>query len=230
MTARAKGIDVSTWQHPGQAPIDWEAVADAGVTFVIIKATQGVAWVNPWFEEDYAGAFGAGLLVGAYHFFEAGPAPEEQAKLFVSTLVGKRLDLHAWLDFEPAPVTNWTAAGWVNAFLEAAKDGRPGAGLYCDQSWWAELASANVSPPALWLAAPSLTEAPAGATLWQVAPQTVPGVPAEIDVDWLVGTRGVNLPTAPAKPLALHPEPVTLAVAPGGEVGAAEPGTEAGED
>lgn len=199
MTVTAQGIDVSTWQHPGQAPIDWEAVAASGVTFALVKATQGVAYVNPWFDRDYEDAYAAGLLVGAYHYFEAGADPGAQAKLFTDVLMGRRLDLHAWLDFEPAPVTNWTAAGWVNAFLEAARDARPGCGLYCDQSWWAELQSANVVPPVLWLAAPDATEPPVGATVWQRGVGTVPGVPTTVDLDELCGTRGINLPTAPAR-------------------------------
>lgn len=194
----ARGIDVSTWQHPGGKPIDWWVVAEAGYTFVAIKATQGTGYVNPWFERDYEDAFAAGLLVGAYHYFVAGEDPAAQAQHFVGTLIGKRLEAHAWLDFEVAPVTNWTAAGWANGFLEACKDGRPGVGLYCDQSWWDELRGANVTPPALWLAGPSLTEPPPGATLWQCAPSDVPGVPAPVDVDYLVSTRGLNLPSAPA--------------------------------
>ena len=213
MSAPARGIDVSTWQHPGQAPIDWEAVAGSGITFVIIKATQGVGWVNPWFERDYSDAFAAGLLVGAYHYFVAGDDPAAQAKLFTDALIGKRLDLHAWLDFEVPPVSNWTAAGWVNTFLEAARDARPGTGLYCDQFWGAELGAANVSPPVVWMAAPSATEAPVGVTVWQRGTGTVPGVPAEVDLDELIGTRGINLPTAPVpkpvvRPLSsLRPEP-----------------------
>lgn len=230
MTAPARGIDVSTWQHPGQAPIDWEAVAGSGITFVIIKATQGTTWVNPWFERDYSDAFAAGLLVGAYHYYSAGDDPTAQAKLFTDTLIGKRLDLHAWLDFEVPPVSNWTAAGWVNTFLEAARDARPGCGLYCDLTWWGELSSANVSPPVVWLAAPSATEAPAGATVWQYRTDTVPGVPAEVDLDGLIGTRGINLPTAPVpkpvvRPLSsLRPEPEPEPAEP------AEAVSEAGDD
>lgn len=214
MTALARGIDVSSWQHPAQAPIDWEAVAEAGITFAIIKATQGVDYVNPWFEKDYSDAFAAGLLVGAYHLYVAGADPAEQARLFVTTLMGKRLDVHAWLDFEVAPTSNWTAAGWVNAFFDATRDARPGMGLYVDRSWWTELQAANVEPPALWLAAPDATEAPPGATIWQSRPGEVAGVPGEVDIDYLSRPRAINLPTAPAQSPAHHVEPTTSVVDP----------------
>ena len=55
------GIDVASHQHPDNAPIDWAAVAAAGWAFVIVKATEGVGYVNPFFAQDVAGARAAGL-------------------------------------------------------------------------------------------------------------------------------------------------------------------------
>lgn len=207
MTAKAKGIDVSTWQHPGGAPIDWEKVLGAGVTFVVVKATQGLFYVNPWAERDIEDAFAAGLLVGAYHYFVVGDDAVAQAKHFTGTLIGRHLDLGAWLDFEPAYVNQYTASSWVNSFLDEVKEARPARGLYCNLSWWGLLKETGVNPPALWVAEWG-DSAPAGATIWQSSESgTVDGVPAEVDINWLVGTRGVNLPTAPGpKPGALAPK------------------------
>lgn len=39
------GIDVSMWQ----GSIDWETVKESGVEFVIIKATEGTNYVDPFF-------------------------------------------------------------------------------------------------------------------------------------------------------------------------------------
>jgi lysozyme len=197
MGAAARGVDVSSWQHPNDKPIDWEAVADAGYSFAIIKATQGTDYVNPWLHRDAEDAYAAGLLVGAYHFYVTGPTADEQGRFFVSSLIGLRLEVHAWLDWEVAEMQQFVAAGQVNGFLEAAKDGRPGCGLYCDQSWWEALKGANVTPPALWLAAPSLESAPAGATIWQRAAGPVPGIVGDVDIDEITSTRGINLPTTP---------------------------------
>ena len=214
MTTGALGLDVSSWQHPDGKPIDWEAVRADGYTFVIVKATQGADWVNPWLLRDLDDAFAAGFLTGAYHYFTAGVDPAAQGQWFKQHLAGLHLDLHAWLDFEVAPQPPWTMAGWVNGFLEACKPERPGVGLYCTASMWTELSAVNVAPPALWIASWGAAAPPVGATIWQTGQAEVKGVPASCDVDRLLSTRGINLPSAPpARPSshqvqAVHPEPV----------------------
>lgn len=209
MTTGALGLDVSSWQHPDGKPINWETVRKAGYTFVIVKATQGADWVNPWLERDLDDAFAEGFLTGAYHYFTSGVDPIAQATWFKDHIKGLHFDLHAWLDFEVAPVAQWTMAGWVNGFLEACKPERPGVGLYCSASMWTELKAANVAPPALWVASWDAPEPPEGATLWQTGQAEVPGVPASCDVDRLLSTRGINLPSSPApKPSAKTVEPV----------------------
>lgn len=67
------GIDVSNWQ----GDIDWQAVADSGVKFVMIKAGEGLS-VNSCFEKNINGAKNAGLMCGVYWFSNA--ADSEQAK------------------------------------------------------------------------------------------------------------------------------------------------------
>ena len=61
-------VDLSSNNHPGTAPIDWPQVKKAGVTTVLVKATQGVGYTNPWYARDLAGALGQGMDVLAYHF------------------------------------------------------------------------------------------------------------------------------------------------------------------
>jgi GH25 family lysozyme M1 (1,4-beta-N-acetylmuramidase) len=197
MSAPAKGVDVSTWNHADNEPIDWEAVAHAGYTFAIIKATQGDGYVNPWLRRDYDDAFAAGLLVGAYHFYDATAEATKQAEHFVGSLIGMKLDLHAWLDLEISGFSNWELAGFVNTFLEATKDGRPGTGLYCNLSTWNELQSAAVKVPALWAADWGVTQAPDMATIWQKGQGDVAGIPGQVDLDYIVSTRGLNLSTTP---------------------------------
>lgn len=72
LATRARGVDVSAFQHPGGARIDWPSVARAGYRFAFIKSTEGRYYVNPYFHADAAAAKAAGLLVAAYHF--ANPA------------------------------------------------------------------------------------------------------------------------------------------------------------
>jgi lysozyme len=73
------GIDVS--DHQGQ--IDWRAVARSGVSFALIKATEGSTYVDSDFAPDLAQARSAGLLTGAYHFFSLCSRGATQAANFL---------------------------------------------------------------------------------------------------------------------------------------------------
>lgn len=46
--AQVRGIDVSHYQKN----IDWEKVANSGVDFVYIKATEGATYVDPMFKKN----------------------------------------------------------------------------------------------------------------------------------------------------------------------------------
>jgi GH25 family lysozyme M1 (1,4-beta-N-acetylmuramidase) len=207
----AKGVDVSTWQHPNGAAIDWERVLDAGYVFVIAKVTQGTSYVNPWALRDIEDAQAAGLLVGAYHFFEAGAEPGLQAKHFYTQLVGQKLDLGYWLDWEPGPMENYQASAQYNAFMVVMEEVSPSCGVYCDLSHYEALKQVNVDIHRLWLADYS-TEPKLGELVWQDSQTgTVPGIAAPVDVDVLTSTRGLNIPTAPpARPTAATTHAVTL--------------------
>lgn len=57
------GIDVS--HHQGR--VDWAKVAQS-CAFAFCKASEGVGWMDPDFERNYAAIREAGLVRGAYHF------------------------------------------------------------------------------------------------------------------------------------------------------------------
>jgi lysozyme len=193
----AKGVDVSTWQHPNNHPIDWHEVASAGYTFAIVKASQGSTWVNPWLERDLDDARAAGLLVGAYHFYEMGVNPESQVDHAISVLMGQVLELGFYLDWEPGEVQPWQLPETYNAFLAKAMQTRNPTGTYCAQSWSEVLHAANAPIYRLWLA--DLNPEPTGKPfLWQNSwTDKVPGIGAAVDEDILLSTRGLNIPTGP---------------------------------
>ncbi|MFA5952087.1 MAG: GH25 family lysozyme [Hyphomicrobium sp.] len=76
------GIDVSS--HQGE--IDWPRVADAGVAFAYIKATEGGDFRDKRFLVNWLGAKSAGIARGAYHFFTACRSGAEQAQNFIATV------------------------------------------------------------------------------------------------------------------------------------------------
>jgi len=60
-----QGLDVS--HHNGR--VNWRAVYNAGARFAILKATEGVNFVDNTFARNLREARAAGLYCGAYHFF-----------------------------------------------------------------------------------------------------------------------------------------------------------------
>lgn len=92
------GFDVS---H-NNGKIDWLKLKSMGFTFCFIKATQGITFVDPMFEENWTLAGESGFLRGAYHFFTPNQDPYSQANLFMKTLSTCKTpaELPAVLDFE----------------------------------------------------------------------------------------------------------------------------------
>ena len=58
------GLDVSSWQ----GNVDWVTVAADGARVAYVKATEGTTYVNPYFAQQYGGAYDVGVVRGAYHF------------------------------------------------------------------------------------------------------------------------------------------------------------------
>ena len=98
-----RGIDVSSYQ--GQ--IDWQAVAQSGVTFVIIRA-GGRGYGNGELYEDsraqlnYQGAKEAGLKVGTYFFSQAISTEEavQEAEYLLELTQNWQLDMPVVYDWE----------------------------------------------------------------------------------------------------------------------------------
>lgn len=91
------GIDVSKWQ----ATIDWPKVkTEGGEAFAYCKASQGV-WTDPKFSQNWHGIKSAGLLRGAYCFFDPKLGTTLQAD-HLHKLIGPAQpgDLPVWIDVE----------------------------------------------------------------------------------------------------------------------------------
>ena len=71
------------------------------VSFVFIKATEGVSMVDKDFKRNWQDAGRSGLRRGAYHFFRSSKDGEAQARLFIKTVGEMRFkDLPPVLDIE----------------------------------------------------------------------------------------------------------------------------------
>lgn len=95
------GIDVSYYQ----GKIDWKQVKamkddDVQIKFAIIKATEGMFNVDPYFQRNWREAAKAGIVCGAYHFFRPQKSGEWQAKFFLQTVKFEEGDLPPVVDIE----------------------------------------------------------------------------------------------------------------------------------
>lgn len=91
-----RGIDVSA--HNGD--IDFDALRDAGYTFVIIKATEGTDWQDRNLTRNYARARRAGLVTGLYHFFRFDSPGNLQALNIIEATSSRPVDLPVVIDLE----------------------------------------------------------------------------------------------------------------------------------
>ena len=84
--------------HGDKVSVDFSVVKSKGIAAVILKATQGISFVDPAFAGRRADARAAGLLVGAYHFMDA-QSPVDQMAHFLS-VVGVTDGILLAVDFE----------------------------------------------------------------------------------------------------------------------------------
>lgn len=123
------GVDVSEYQHE----IDWQAVADAGIEFAIIRVgwrgfSGGSINEDEMFRRNIEGAQAAGLKVGAYFFSQAVNVLEaaEEAVFTAELLEGYSLELPVFFDWEtigtePARTDDVDAETVTEACLEFCK-------------------------------------------------------------------------------------------------------------
>lgn len=95
------GIDVSRYQ----SSVSWQAVKEMRVKniqlgFAFIKATEGTSLVDPYFKQNWRKAKAAGVVRGAYHFFNPKKDSRAQAQLFLKHVKLESGDLPPVLDIE----------------------------------------------------------------------------------------------------------------------------------
>jgi lysozyme len=190
-STEARGIDVS---HD-QGTVDWPAVAQAGLAFTFIKATDGETYVDPDFAQNWAGAAAAGLQRGAYHFFRAEDSPQAQVDLFWKTLGGNG-ELPLVVDVEESMgVSNATLIANLQLFLEDLErlSGRTPM-IYTDPGFWNGLGTAAFARYPLWVAeygasAPKIPEGWTSWAFWQYSETgSVPGIAGSVDLDVFNGS------------------------------------------
>jgi lysozyme len=194
---RVRGIDIS--HH--NVVTDWTAVRESGVVFAFIRASHGVK-ADRKFREHWEGARAAGLIVGAYHYYEASDR-FWQAWTFIDEL--EKVDhsgmLPPVLDVEAGKPAAEELGEWLNE-VEDYSGRCPW--IYTMPAWWPHPSDVFSRFP-LWVAhwGVSAPRVPAPWTdwiVWQTGSGLVPGCHGPIDqnvgnfsletLQWLAG--GVN--------------------------------------
>lgn len=179
-------IDVSSLQHPNGVHIDWCAVARSNVRAVMIKATEGVDYVNPYLSRDAHGARAAGLLVGYYHFCHPSHSDaQRQVAYFTDAIktcppheLGLAMDLETTEGFTWPSLESW---------------GREFQG-YLDEhtSWPIDYTNLNFhnqmpllyAGRRMWLAEPSARPR-MQCWAWQQEPRNIDGISVQVDYSTL---------------------------------------------
>ncbi|WP_075679124.1 GH25 family lysozyme [Roseburia sp. 831b] len=132
-----KGIDVAKWQ----GAIDWLKVKAAGITFAILKVTNKSNQVEGAFEQNYAGASAAGLIIGVYRYVYAKTieAAVAEANAIVAVLSGRKVPYRVWLDMEDASIRGvgremltQIIRAEANVLINAGYS----VGIYCNKDWY----------------------------------------------------------------------------------------------
>lgn len=191
----AYGIDVSDFQEN----VNWRAVANDGISFAFIKATEGTTFVASSFATNWAGAKAAGLLRGAYHFFRPQSDAQAQAQHFLKIVKMQPGDLPAVLDIEStggmsASTIATRMATWLS-IVEKATGRRPI--IYTYPGFWQRIGDMQrFSDYPLWIAhytsdsAPWITGGWDTWTMWQYTDSgRVNGVSGGVDINRFQSSR-----------------------------------------
>ena len=194
-----QGIDVSS--HQGE--IDWQAVADSGVRFAIIRAAfrgygqEGRLVEDSRFAENISGALAAGLDVGVYFFSQAVTVEEAQEELALTLdlIAPYEITYPVVYDWERMPadreartheVTGETLTAMAAAFCRGVEEAGYTPAVYANQDLaYLTLDLRQLKAWPFWLA--QYSSAPTfyyRYDLWQYSHTgTVPGIQGNVDLN-----------------------------------------------
>ncbi len=137
------GIDISHWNRVA----DWRAVRGNNITYASIKVTESTDFIDDAATGHTAGARGAGICAGGYHFARTTPV-DRQVDHFVAQLNARGLlaagSLAPMLDMEAAELRG-DANPFVSRFITRFREitGRRTVLVYANLDWWRNVLRPN---------------------------------------------------------------------------------------
>ena len=188
------GIDVSKWN----GSIDWNAVKNSGVNYVIIRvgyrgSSQGALIEDPKFKTNIKGATAAGLKVGVYFFTQAVDEVEavQEASMVLDRISGYKISYPVFLDVEGSggrgdAIDSATRTAVCKAFCNTIKNAGYTPGVYANKTWLTSKMDAGaLSGYKIWLAQYAKTPTYTGRyDLWQYRSDgKVSGISGKVDLN-----------------------------------------------
>lgn len=189
------GIDVSKWN----GNIDWNAVKNSGVSYVIIRcgyrgSSTGALIEDPKFRSNIKGAKAAGLKVGVYFFSQAVNEVEavEEASMAVNLASGYGLNYPIFLDVESSGgrgdgISKETRTEVCKAFCATVQNSGYSAGIYANKNWFSEkINTGSLTSYKIWLAqyASAPTYSATRYDMWQYSSKgKVSGINGDVDMN-----------------------------------------------
>lgn len=191
------GIDVSS--HQGW--IDWQAVADSGVDYAMIRAgyrgySEGETNQDDFFEYNIGYATALGIDVGVYFFSQALTEEEAiaEAKEVLAMVEGYELSYPIYFDWETVTgdeartdtISSSEVTACALAFCKTIEDAGYDAGVYFNLSTATQLLRlTDLKDYDFWLAEYRDTPSyPFAVNMWQYTDAgTVPGIDANVDLN-----------------------------------------------
>lgn len=192
MAVQLQGIDVSHFQ----GNVNWQSVKSAGQAFAFAKATQGTTYTDPMFSANWGSMGNAGVLRGAYHFFQASEDAAAQADYFLKVVSLASGDLPPVIDVEITDgVSQEALQSGVLTWLQTVQE-KTGITpiIYTGPSFWNEYFSASFGSYPLWIAqygvsSPTLPRGWSGWHFWQHSESgSVEGVSGSVDLNFFNGS------------------------------------------
>jgi len=188
------GIDVSKWN----GTIDWNAVKNSGVSYVIIRcgyrgSSQGSLIEDPKFKDNIKGANAAGLKVGVYFFTQAINVSEaiEEASMTLQLIKNYKISYPVFLDVESSggradSISKDMRTQVCIAYCQTIQNAGYTAGIYANKNWLTtKINASQLNAYKIWLAQYASAPTYSGRyDLWQYSSTgRVSGISGNVDLN-----------------------------------------------
>jgi lysozyme len=185
------GIDISHYQ----SRIDWKQVAEQGVHFAFVKASEGGTLQDSLFTLNWEGLGNSTIRRGAYHFFRPNVPVSQQVCNFTDVVQYQKGDLPPVLDVEVAgdvsredlrqAILEWLS--WVEVYYQTKPI------VYTNLKFYRQHLAGYIDEYPIWIARYSyFTPRLHGGQdwlFWQYANQgSIVGIEGEVDLNVFNGT------------------------------------------